>query len=65
MTLNIQAGVEAGLKFGNYGILGSEPVTVTSQVDLPPTYNDIGQYQKVEDSNSKPPEYVEPPAYSS
>ena len=40
-------------------------MTVTSQVDLPPTYNDIGQYQKVEDSNSKPPEYVEPPAYSS
>jgi len=35
------------------------PVTVSSQIDLPPTYSDIGNYAKVE--NDQPG--ASPPAY--
>ena len=39
--------------------LAAVPVTVSSQIDLPPTYSDIGNYAKVE--NDQPG--ASPPAY--
>ena len=40
----------------------ADPVTVSSQIDLPPTYSDIGNYAKVdgEELPQRPP-----PAYQS
>ena len=35
----------------------AEPVTVSSQIDLPPTYSDIGNYAKVENDQPGPPAY--------